>query len=84
VLDPAARRDIDALLAGLAKHFDELCRGVATAVPAHLVERLDAVVTAILRLADPEDRYAGVGVAVGFRRALLPRAPGYGLTGAAS
>lgn len=84
MLSADSRRDVDAVLAESAKHFDELARGVATAAPAHVVDRLDAIVTAVLKLADAEERNAAVGAALGFRRSLFPTAPGYGVNAAAS
>jgi uncharacterized membrane protein YccC len=84
MLDEDARRDVDAVLAELATHFNELSRGASAAAPTHIVDVLDAVITAALKLADAEDRYAGVGAALGLRRALSSKAPGHSMTAARS
>ena len=76
-VDADTRREVDAVFAELAKHFDALSRGKPAAVPTSAVARLDAAMAAILELPDPADRYAGIGAAIGFRRNLFPQAPAY-------
>jgi uncharacterized membrane protein YccC len=80
-VDPDTRREIDAVLAELAKHFDELSRGVPAALPTGIVVRLDAAMAGILRLSDSEDRYAGISAAMSFRRTLFPQAAAYNQIG---
>ncbi|HEY1942298.1 MAG TPA: FUSC family protein [Roseiarcus sp.] len=75
------RREVDAALAELAKHFDELARGNAAAVPIGVVARLDAAIQGILELPDAADRYAGIRAAIGCRRTLFPQAPAYAAIG---
>lgn len=77
MLDADTRREVDAALAELAKHFDELSRGQPEAAPTGVVARLDAAMAGILQLPDPTDRYAGIGAAMGCRRTLFPQAPAY-------
>ena len=76
-VDTNTRREVDAVLADLAKHFDELSRGNPAAVPTGIVDRLDTAIAGILQLPDPADRYAGINAAMGFRRTLFPQAPAY-------
>jgi uncharacterized membrane protein YccC len=71
------RREVDAALAELAKHFDELSRGKTEGVPIGVVARLDAAIEEILQLPDATDRHAGIRAAIGCRRTLFPQAPAY-------
>jgi uncharacterized membrane protein YccC len=76
-VDATTRREVDAVFAELAPHFDVLSLGKPAAVPTGAVARLDAAMAAILALPNPADRYAGIGAAIGFRRNLFPHAPAY-------
>jgi uncharacterized membrane protein YccC len=76
-VDSETRRNVDTMLAELAKHFDELSRGKAVPIPTSIVARLDAAMTGILRLSDSADRRAGVSAVMSFRRTLFPQAPAY-------
>ncbi|HEY1944077.1 MAG TPA: FUSC family protein [Roseiarcus sp.] len=76
-VDADTRREVDAMFAELAKHFDALSRGKPAAVSTGVVARLDAAMAAILELPDPVDRDAAIGAAIGFRRNLFPHAPAY-------
>ncbi len=76
-VDPNTRREIDAVFAELATHFDALARGKPDEIPTGAVARLDAAMAGILALPDAGDRYAGIGAAIGFRRNLFPNAPAY-------
>jgi uncharacterized membrane protein YccC len=73
-VDAKTRREVDAVLAELAKHFDELSRGKRTAIPIGIITGLDAAMMGILRLSDPADRRAGVSAVMSFRRTLFPHA----------
>jgi hypothetical protein len=76
-VDADTRQQVDAVLGELAKHFDELSRGIPTAIPTVIVARLDAAMVGILQLSDPTDRRAGISAVMSFRRTLFPQAPGY-------
>lgn len=76
-VDADTRQEVDAVLAELAKHFDELSRGIPAAIPTGIVARLDAAMAGILRLSDPADRSAGISATMSFRRTLFPQAPAY-------
>ena len=76
-VEDSTGRQIESVLGALGRHFQTLALGRDASLSLGVVDRLDAAMTGILQMTEPEDRNAGIIAAVGLRRGLFPKASAY-------
>lgn len=77
LVSAAADRQIAAVLAELAAHFDTLAAGRSAVISQDMVGHLDAAIRGMLELPAIPDRQTGVGAAMRLRLTLFPKASAY-------